>query len=948
MSADGSLPPDRRVELFHAAFWSRVSPALRRLSCVGTLAAIVLGALIARAGTSGSRLAAVILLLSVAVSIACVHVRRLRQKDHVARILTQIVRSSDPVASQRSLRALRLLVQTREATRSGSTALAERYVQNSLARISTEAIERRARRHARLMNGGVIVALVATLVLVSRAKHRVLEGLDVALASRGTAPIAMPWLDVTGVSAQPPAYLRIAEHSILFGSHLSEPTGSLISVRGGPLQAGRELVLTNGQQSVEFIETAEGEVVAHWTLLQSVRLRIAARFGPTLIEQDDSILIDAETDEPPEVVLENEGQTVQLGRVARVELKYQAFDDHGLRQLDVVLKAADHEERRTLMRLDGQQREQVGAYALRVGDPFLKEVHLPTLVRVEARDDNNLVANNWGHSGWIKLEPPMPGQPEAERIEELRRVRTRLVEWLAADYVSGHNTGDEDHSIAEYRERALTTLKQSLANQHDLWNWPTHVDLLVRALQEKLARLPLNGGLQQPQLEQVTLALDSLVFELEQRDARVVCSALAELADELALGARQANSTELRDPGDRRVNDALRMLKGGGRSLAALGQLGADLASIVRATLVRIERARDAHDYTHVQLAAEYLATRLRRPEPSAGSLPTGGVESAAGDAQGAARGRPSASNAHQRIERLLLELQQLRQEHRAGLELLERTLKAAEAGASQDASSTESREHAAHLRQIAERLPNTGAEPDSAQSSQVVAREQALGAAEAMLQQRNGDALERVRIARDAISEAMLRAAREGRVGGIDQETLRKLDEDLASQAHSLEQTEQRTQAQIGRLAAQQLRDQVGKERQLAIRARGLAQREQRGDAVIPEALRNDLGRAAALMERASGDLEKSDGTQALDHEKMAQALLDHFDAQPSNRSTENARDDAQGKNSPATNQGTVTPTGDPELAARFRARVQKGLSAEAPGELGAAVRRYAEGLLR
>jgi len=376
--------------------------------------------------------------------------------------------------------------------------------------------------------------------------------------------------------------------------------------------------------------------------------------------------------------------------------------------------------------------------------------------------------------------------------------------------------------------------------------------------------------------------------------------------------------------------------------------LGADLASIVRAALGRIERARDAHDYTHVQLAAEYLATRLRRPEPSAGSLSTGGVESAATDAQGAARGRPLASNAHQRIERLLLELQQLRQEHRSGLELLERTLKTAEADALQDASSAESRERAAHLRQIAEALPNTGAEPDSAQSSQVVAREQALGAAEAMLHQRSGDALERVRIARDAISEAMLRAAREGRVSGIEQETLRKLDEELASQARSLEQTEQRAQAQIGRLAAQQLRDQVGNERQLAIRARGLAQREQHGDAVVPEALRNDLGRAAELMERASGDLERSDGTQALDHEKMAQALLERFDAQPGNRSTESARDDAQGKNSPATNQGSVTPTGEPELAARFRARVQKGLSAGAPGELGSAVRRYAEGLLR
>jgi hypothetical protein len=295
------------------------------------------------------------------------------------------------------------------------------------------------------------------------------------------------------------------------------------------------------------------------------------------------------------------------------------------------------------------------------------------------------------------------------------------------------------------------------------------------------------------------------------------------------------------------------------------------------------------------------------------------------------------------------MELLQLRQEHRSGLELLERTVDASKPDASHGAAESQGSEAAARLRRIAESLPYMGAEPDSALSSQVVAREQALGAADSIKRGKSNDALERMRAARDAISEALLRAKREDRGAIVDKKTLQALDEELIRQSRHLEQVIEQEQRETGQRAANQLPDHVGTERQLAKRARALAHRERRDDAVIPEGLRKDLERAAGFMDLASDALENKDGTHALEQERRAQELLDHIDARRANSTAERQREGGPPKSSPTNSQGTVASTGDPEAAARFRSRVQKGLTTQTPaGELGQAIRRYAEGLLR
>ena len=946
---EDSLPQRDVIEGFRSAFWDQVGPPLRRLTLVGVLAAIMFGALIARVGTPWARGCAWGLVFVTGLCLAVFHFRRARQARDYRRVLSQIVLRCDRDAGRQALRAVRMQERSLRDEYSGSPVLAQNYVERSFSNVSMQKIESRGRRRGQIFDAIVFAGLLASGTLAVTDGHHILEGCNVALARHARAPIPMFWLSVDSVSAQPPAYLRMSEHSLLFGSRVAEPLGTRLWFRGVPIHSGVTLILTSGTDAVEFEPSADGELVARWTVNRSERLRVAARLGQVTIEQGDELIIDAETDTPPTVELDNTSRTVRLSQVDRVELFYRAKDDHGLRQIDLVMRSSDREERRPLMRLDGQHREQQGSHALSVTDPFLHNAQLPVQLRIEARDDNTLTENNWGHSDWLILDPPSPGEVENARLTLLDSIRGALIDWLAPEIVRDKDPTNSPPVDVELGRRAIHELDLALAEGHGAWDWPAPFELLLRAQQEKLKLIVQSRTSSVQTIERATLSVDAAVHSLAERDAQTVAHYLAELADDIARGARQVSSSEKKAAGIRRVDEAAHVLFSGGQQLAILGNLGADLSGIVRATLSRIGRARSAEDFTHVELAAEYLSARLRRPLPSAGATQASGVEAGVGGKGRTSRTQPSASDADVHIERLLLELQQLKEEHKSGLDLLERTLKGAEADAQLEESRSSAKQRAEGLRHLAEHLPNLGAEPESARSSEVVAREQTLGMAESIARRAFEDALKRGRAARDAANEALIRAAREPDHSKVDEKTLRSLSAELDAQSQYLEQALQRARLQADRTATGQLRDQVDKERQLAKRARVLANREKRSDAVIPDSMRLALDRASGLMDQASDSLQHSDGDRALDHEQRAQALLDQFDEKPNHGSSGRDGDvSARDKGASHTEQGTITPTGDPQAAAAFRRRVQQGLSQEVQGELGSTIRRYAEGLLR
>ena len=939
MSSEQPLPPVHPIERLRVAYWDAIHSPLRRLCLVGLLTSVLAAANVTRSGTAPSRWLGLGIVAAVLLWLSFWYWIQWRQRADTRRVLTQVVRPSEPELAKRAIRAIRLQNRLQKDPSSGSLALATRFVEESLSSISLDRIRQRGRRRATGFEILAWAGLVASAVMVLTGGHRILEGCNIALSRHGRAPFAMSWLDVDSVSATPPAYLRESEHSLLFGAKVSEPVGTVISIRGTPLHPGVELVLTNGTRWARFEGNSEGELIARMSIDRTGRLRVAARFGDVFIDQQDELIVDAVADEVPAVELLDARRSIRLTQAERVEIAFVARDDHGLRQIDLVLKSVEREERRTLMRLDGQILEQQGAHALDANDAFLKSARLPVQLRVEARDDNNLVGESWGHSDWLTLEPESPGEFEANRLREIDAVRSALIDWYAVELDGDVAQGKRQISRDSVARVALDRLRL-LENLPGL---PQSLSLMLQAHREELEPLGRASSKSKTTLEHSVLSVDSAVHALAQRDAASVAQSLADVADELARGAHQASHTEKNVGAKRRVEYATAVLDGGGRQLRTLGSLGADLAEIVRAGLVRIGRERKADNFTHVELAAQYLAARLRRPVASAGQ--SSGVESGEGGEGESAR--PSSSDSAVRIERLLLELQQIREEHQSGLELLDRVLKGAQTEVEPDEPRAAAKQRAEKLRRLAERVPYSGAEPDTALSSQNVAREQALGMSEAIERAAPDDAVSRGRATHDAINEALIRASRETEQGGVDRKSLQALREEVDIQQQHAEQVLERTKQKAARAVSGQLHEQVARERQLAERTRALAGRKRGGEASMPEAMRSDLDKAAGWMKQASDSLDRSDGDIGYDQEKRAQAILDQF-VSKSKSGERSGGTNGHGKASPATDKGSVKSTGDPQLAAAFRRRVQQGLSHEVPGDLGATIRRYAEGLLR
>ena len=123
-------------------------------------------------------------------------------------------------------------------------------------------------------------------------------------------------------------------------------------------------------------------VGGHQPLKANVRLEIAARLGAVRVEQGDAILVRSVPDEAPKVTVDGAPATHKIAELDALPVLYRATDDHGLRQVDLVLRSAGREERRVLARLDGDSKHDEGGYQLRGSDPFLAQAYLPVEVVV--------------------------------------------------------------------------------------------------------------------------------------------------------------------------------------------------------------------------------------------------------------------------------------------------------------------------------------------------------------------------------------------------------------------------------------------------------------------------------------------------------------------------------------------------------------------------------------
>jgi hypothetical protein len=955
--------------------WRTATGSSRRRAAVVAVSGATLAALlVARQGTTQARLgssAVIVVTTLAAVAWRLLESRQLRSPEGIVRGL---LRHEDPSQAGRALRALSLVGPEGAARPDGtSDELARLHVSRALAHLPSERIvDRATRTAARLAAVALAGAICAAGIAIANA-WSVLEGADVLVARHGQGPVTMRWLDEVEVVARPPEYLHEGEHHEIAMLPLLLPYGTLITVRGVPAHAGRRLLLSDGTTEVPFVDDGAGAQVARWTLTKSTSLRAVARFGDVTILDPEQLSIQSIPDEVPVVHLE--GAPRQLLLVEQTEdlpIRYDATDDHGLREVHLVLRSGTREERRVLTRLDGETRADKGGSVLKLRDAFLKKSHAPVEVTVEAKDNDPLTGPKWGASPAIIIVPPDVGEPEARRLDAVRQLRDALVDTLAWRLSNAPPTEaaarrvfvDDEKSHATADEKKVDeTLQATYAGVHVA----DRLRAMIRAQQQK-TRAAVDAETRAPSAptharlvgatEKFVLVVDAVIRGLGVRDSRDSAHQLADVADDLAFGATQLRDTakgDSRSRGGQRMDAATIVLGGGARSLAHLGMLGRDLGEIVEADLLRVKRGRDGDDPTHAELAARDLAARLREPDPSfgaKGSVGRAGGESGGGHGTPGEQGDDTGDEVDRAQQEAEQDLERLTREHAGEIGKMEQALNGAADDQDLQALRDEAKKHAEAVRQAIRDLPTVGQGSDSWTSKGAAARELGEQMARSLEQARPDEATQSGRSALGSLDEAKKMLQKGAWLEDPNGQEDRRVD----GAKRKLEAEEKWAEEQLEhmrRRAAERARkdlEQGGQdEEKLAERARQLGERS-RDKGSLPQNAIDSIEEADKAARQAAEALKQGDADRGLDRQREAQ------------RDLEAAREQLQGDDQEPTQQPSQDADGNRQSHDRvdipgqkdhkgpeeFRRRVVRGLGQPGGGSLKDAVRRYAEGLLR
>ena len=943
------------TERLSVAFQTRRRAPARWLGLSLLISLLIAAGLLARLGTASTRSAAAVLLVSAVAQIFLARARDRRDFRDVQRTIRRVLVPVDRAVGERALRAAALAEQAGRDPRVGSFELAQLHFQRQLDRAPLAAVEAQAARRARLLRLVALGVILSATLAVGRDPSRVLEGLDVLVARQGLAPMPMPWLDLVRITVQPPAYLHLQDRSIFPGLGSAEARGSTVTVRGVPLADGRRLVLSDGKREVPFVADGSDGVVARYLLNENAELRIAARFGKVLIREAEGVALEAVADAVPIVELEGAPSRLELRDFDRRELRYEARDDHGLREIDLVLRAGAREDRRPLTRLDGETKLTRGAYAIESSEPFLRRSFLPVEVRIEARDDDASTGVEWGKSQAFTLIPVPVGEPEAARYAALRAVRDSLTDLLASELSPDLGLSESERRKTEaVRTKAIAVeLRAMLEKRFAGVGLPPAQRAFLGGQARVLERALPTPASAMRRTEDVLLAVDAALRGLGNRDAATVSKRLGDAAEEAAEGAKQALESERRQAGLTRLSQALFVLGPGARHLVTLGPLGRDVGSVAEGEIRRITRAQDSGNLLATELAARHLAARLRRPSPSFSTAGGGGVESGAGSQSG---DESHASDADKKFDELVGELERLSEEHQQELEHVERNLADAEKAVDLSDLRQEAAQRAAELRQRTAPLPQFGDDPNSARAAAALGREHAQSMAQSLARLSLKDAVESGRHARSELADAAKRSRNSNTFEALDDAALSEARAELDRALSWAEQSLARAEKSAAEKAQSGLQDSSGRERALSDRAANLAGRGNHGEISLPDDLADALGKAEGLMRDAAKELAAGHGEPGLSLQRDAQRLLEQTNSGQSGSGDSDGKDrepQQSPKDSPSSKGKQMrteadVPRAEGGLADDFRRRVLEGLSKEQSGRLSDAVRRYAEGLLQ
>lgn len=938
----------------------------RRAVIAASVLVFTIAMLVARGGTAQMRVLAVLMLLLVACGVVLVRLLERHVWSDPARTIHHVAGRMEPEAAARAIRSLSLLEPANGA--GSSRELAELHVARSLAALPIDGVRKGAQRVA-LTLGIASLAFAGTNIAACAVNPwGAVEGADVLVARGGVAPLGMAWLSEAQIRARPPDYLHQEERRVMPYDDVPLARGTLLTFRGTPVHPGRRLLLTDGVAEVPFVDDGSGHVVARWPLAESVHLKVVARFGDVVIPEPSDTPIESIPDSAPIVQLEGAPKQIRLASeedASEVPIHYEATDDHGLREVHLVMRAGPREERRVLARLDGETKSDRGGYNLRANDAFIKKSHAPIEIRVEAKDNDPITGPKWGASDAITIVPPDVGEPESRRLAALVRVRDSLVDalaWrigtpLATDPKERRSMLEQDVRLADESSELLeSTLTSSYAGVRV----PGRLGAMLRGRMRKVKDSVVNQ-LRSPSTtaranvvkatERMVLVIDAAIQGLGLRDTRDVAHELAEVAEDLAVGASLGNKPAEKVRSEQRMNAAVVVLEGGGRAMRKLGALGRDIGEIVQMDLLRVARARKNEDLPHAMLAAQDLAARLRQPDPSFGSK--GGRPSHAGGESGGGRGAPGeegegeGNDVEQAFNEALRDLEKLAAEHAGNVGKVEQSLAGGVAKEDVEGMSEEAKKHAQKIREAAKPLPNVGGGSDSWTSKGAAAREHAEQMAKALESGNAADAVQSGRSALGALDEAK-RAAQRERFGRMsDPNAERTVDEarrQMEGEVKWAEQALEELKKRAAKRAQPELREHGEEEGKLAERTRELGKKGR--DQEMPQGAIDSLREAEQLEHEAAQALRDGDADRGLKKQREAQQKLEQArDA----LGDEEGRDSQPGDGERPSRDHTDIPKADAHKGPEeFRKRVIKGLGQPSGGRYKDAVKRYAEGLLR
>lgn len=944
--------------------WSRtLKPPTLRLIHASLLTAVVGAARLARVGTGSWRLVAGILLIAWILVVVVTIWNYRRRSKNLRWVLRRVIGDANPKQGERADRALSLLERARKDPSEGSLELANLHLARQIERVSVDAVRSAAEQRAGRMQKIALVLAASGLLLVGLEPLRIVEGLDVLSARGGNAPIDLSYVHALRVEVQPPEYLRQTPQSYIDESKIRAPYGSVVTFRGAPMHSGRRLVLTDGSREIPFLDDGSGKVLARWPLKESVTLDVAARFGDVRIGQGEPVHLESIADAAPEVIVDGAPRTMKILEVTEIPVLYHATDDHGLREIALVLRAGPREERRVLARLDGETKRDEGGYQLRNTDSFLRNAYLPVEVTVEARDNDPLTGPKWGKSSPLILLPPAIGEPEALRYEALLATRGGFIDLLAAVMEAPERSSSAE--LAKLHEQWLEPVQKSFqeatGGTFGGLRLPGRTVMFAEGQLRKIVdalkaerRAP---GARTHQesikvIESTVLAMDRITLALAGRDARSVSKRLSRVALDAADQLHRVRlGTQRVEDGLAHVDAAILILDPSGKALSRLGSLGADLGSIVANDLRRLHRALKAKDLYHAELVAYDLGLRLQRANPSfAGGA--GGVgegdghgkgspadEAASGEGEGAESGEEDAFQAEQQA------LQELLRDHAGNMESTQQAMKKAGEDALSGDLLEEAKRHAQQVRQAVQGLPRQG----EGEESSGAARELAEQTAQSL---EHGDirgALEAARAAEKSLEEgARVARQQEDPVARMIAKNLEEARQGLSPERRWMEDALQKMQQAMRQKA--DLKDASERELRLAERTRDLGKQAQGERGSLPQQALERLQQAEQAMRDASKAMDQGNGEEALEHQRKAQHLLDGAGAPEDERSQEpppNQREDGTGRSS-ATGPAAIPGADEHQGPQEFRKRVSEGLKQGQTPSLREAIKRYAERLLR